>query len=485
MRKLAIVLAFVWGMMITPQANAAVKVHSLFSNGMVLQRNTKVPVWGTADKGEKVMVTITRKVTEKKDGKVMTETMTQSRDTKTDANGRWMVYLKDLPTGGPYTMTVKGSTNEITFSDVLAGEVWICSGQSNMEWSLNRTRDWQKAAKKAKNPMIRMFRVPKFRSAKPLDEFGTDPRAPKNLPAKWVTPTPENVPNFTAVGHYFGRDLQKALDVPVGLIQCAWGGTAAEEWTSQEVLTKNKFPERGRQTTLYNGMLKPIQPYAIRGVIWYQGESNARTSDSAKLYKNIFSAMIKNWRDDWGGQALPFLFVQLAPWNRPKTPSWAYLRESQLKTWQTLKNTGMAVITDYGHPTNIHPLDKEPVGSRLALAARGIAYKEAIVYSGPVYETMKTEGNKIRLFFRHVGSGLKVKGQKLKGFTIAGDDMNFVPAEAKIDGRTVVVSSEKISNPVAVRFGWANYPEVNFYNAEGLPATPFRTDTDTENTKKK
>ncbi len=484
MRKLAIVLAFVWGMMITPQAQAEVKLHAMFSEGMVLQRNAKVPVWGTADKGEKVTISIQWETTKKKDGKVTKKTMELTRETEADKKGRWMVYLNDLPAGGPYKMTVEGS-NKITFNDVLVGEVWICSGQSNMEWPLNRTRDWQKAAKKAKNPMIRLFRVPKFRSNEPREEFGKDNRAPKNLPAEWVKPTPENVPNFSAVGYYFGRDLQKALKVPVGLIQCAWGGTAAEEWTSKDVLQKNKFPKRGRQTTLYNGMLKPIQPYAIRGVIWYQGESNAGNIGSAKQYLQVFSAMIKNWRADWGGEKFPFLFVQLAPWNRPKTPSWAFLRESQLKTSQNLKNTGMVVITDYGHPTDIHPVDKEPVGSRLALAARGIAYKEPIVYSGPVYDEMKIEGNKIRLFFRHVGSGLKAKGKELKGFTIAGKDMKFVPANAKIDGRTVVVSSDDVMNPVAVRFGWANYPEVNFYNAEGLPATPFRTDTDAKNDKKK
>lgn len=291
---------------------------------------------------------------------------------------------------------------------------------------------------------------------------------------KWVECNPQTVPGFTAVGYYFGRDLQKELKVPVGLIQSAWGGTPAEHWTSADVLKKINM--RGT-SQLYNGMIKPVQPFQIAGAIWYQGESNAGSPQSSENYYKLFSAMINNWRSDWGYD-FPFLFVQLAPWDRPdraKAP-WAFLRESQLLTALNVPKTGMAVITDYGHPTDIHPQDKEPVGARLALSARAIAYGQDIVHSGPVYKGMKKNGSTISLMFDHVGGGLVAKDEKLKGFTIAGEDMKFVPANAKIVGKTVVVSSPEVNNPVAVRFGWENYPVVNFFNREGLPATPFRTD---------
>jgi sialate O-acetylesterase len=277
--------------------------------------------------------------------------------------------------------------------------------------------------------------------------------------------------------YYFGRDLQKALNVPVGLIHSSWGGTPAERWTSAPTLDKAPDLKGPKNSDLYNGMIAPLQPFAIKGVTWYQGESNA---DRYGQYQALFSAMIKNWRDDWKQGEFPFLFVQLAPWQaidkEPKDSAWAELREAQLLTMLHCPKTAMAVITDVGDEKDIHPREKAPVGERLALAARAIAYGEAIEYSGPVYESMKVEGNKAILRFTHLGGGLVAKDGPLTGFTIAGADHKFHPAKAEIRDTTVVVACDQVDQPVAVRFGWANYPVVNLWNKAGLPASPFRTD---------
>ena len=290
---------------------------------------------------------------------------------------------------------------------------------------------------------------------------------------------PSTIGDFSAVAYYFGRDLQKALDVPVGIIHTSWGGTASEEWTSMKVL--NAHPEHKgqhpRQSKLYNGMIAPLIPYAIKGAIWYQGESNA---GRAELYKTGFPLMIQNWRDDWKQGDFPFLFVQLAPYMKiekePTDPAWAHLREAQLQTTVRSKHTAMAVITDVGDEKDIHPKRKEPVGHRLALAAEALAYGKKIEYSGPVFDKLTVEGNKAVLTFTHLAGGLEAKDGPLTGFTIAGEDKVFHNAKAEIKGDTVVVFCKDVEKPVAVRFGWANYPVVNLWNKAGLPASPFRTD---------
>jgi sialate O-acetylesterase len=485
------------------EARADVKPHALFSNGMILQQGMKVPVWGTAEEGEKVTVQF------------------QGQEVSATAkDGKWMVHLESLKAGGPYEMTI-GGKNQLHLKDVLVGEVWVASGQSNMEWPVRLSAEPEKTIKQSKNPNIRLFTVPKKPAAIPLHE----------VQGSWLECGPDTVVNFSAVAYFFGRELQKALHVPVGLIHTSWGGTPAESWTSRSALEAEPalkyMPEKQAKTlaeypkaldryiadltlyreavskaiaaghdlpapagpppttpvhawapsSLYNGMIASIIPYGIRGAIWYQGESNA---GRAYEYRTLLPTMIKNWRADWKQGDFPFLIVQLAPFMKieaqPGDSAWAELREAQLYTTQTVPNTAEAVITDVGHETDIHPKWKEPVGARLALAARALAHREKIEYSGPVYRSMHVDGNKALLSFDHAGSGLVAKGGPLVGFTIAGEDRTFVKAEAEIQDDKVAVWSSQVSHPVAVRFGWANYPVVNLWNKDGLPATPFRTD---------
>ena len=480
-------------------SRADVKLHALFSDHMVLQQNAPVMVWGWADEGEEVTVEIAKR-----------------KGSAKAKDGRWMVKLRKLEAGGPFEMKVTGK-NQLTIRDVLVGEVWVASGQSNMEWPMTRTSNSEEAIKQSENSRLRLFTVPKMKAMEPKD----------NVDSSWKLCHPDNVAGFSAVGYYFGRDLQKALNVPVGIIHTSWGGSPAEVWMSEAWLSDNpeykqdilgayedamrrhqeavdrfkkeeaaakaegkafdKREPRGpwRPTELYNGMIASIIPYTIQGAIWYQGESNA---GRAWQYRRLFADMILNWRHDWDQGKFPFLLVQLAPWDKnrnrsmeeitatPGESDWAELREAQLLATQNLPNVGMAVITDAGDKDDIHPQNKEPVGARLALAALGIAYDKDIVYSGPVYKKMKIDDGKVVLSFDHVGGGLEARGGDLKGFAIAGEDKRFVWADARIQGDQVIVSSPEVEEPVAVRYGWSDHPVVNLYNVEGLPATPFRTD---------
>ena len=505
-RKLCsvIVVGFFTGLLIPTSASAAVKPHALFTENMVLQQGMKVPVWGTASDGEQVTVLI------------------QGQEISTTAkDGKWKVELATLKAGGPYEMEIKGS-NSIKYKNVLVGEVWVASGQSNMEWPVSLCSEPEKTIKESANPKIRLFTVPKVPTAGPVTDIKAD----------WKECNPKTIPGFSAVAYFFGRDLERTLKVPVGLINTSWGGTPAESWTSKAFLESeptlkymavnqtNAFkgyssaldkyiadlgkhkqavltaieegkdfpnppaplaanPARNAWTpaTLYNGMIAPLIPYAIRGAIWYQGESNA---GRAYEYRTLMPTMIKNWRKDWNQGDFPFFMVQLAPFMKiqaePKESSWAELREAQLLTTLNLANTAEAVITDVGHETDIHPRWKDVVGARLALAARAIANGEKIVYSGPVYKSAKFDGSKAILSFDHVGAGLLAKGGPLVGFTIAGEDRKFFKAEAEIQDDKIVVTCPKVEKPVAVRFGWADYPVVNLWNKDGIPATPFRTD---------
>ena len=477
------------------EPRAELKLHPLFSDHVVLQSDFACPVWGTVEPGEEITVSIAG----------------QRKTAKADAEGNWSLKLEPAKAGGPHEMTVAGR-NTITVRDVLFGEVWVCSGQSNMEWVVSNSNNFPQEKEAANFPEIRHFLVKKNPQDAPV----------RTLNGDWKPTTPETVGGFTAVGYFFGRELHKKLNVPIGLIHTSWGGTAAQLWTSKPALEANpalkpildvfprqmenyekalaKYKEQSEKAKaenqpppkapnkpmapccLYNGMIAPVIPYGIRGAIWYQGESNA---GAPKEYQTLFPEMIRNWRRDWGQGDFPFGFVQLANFrankneklDQPVESNWAELREAQTMTL-SLPNTGMAVIIDIGHPTDIHPRNKQDVGGRLALWAESQVYrKELPEYSSPLFDSMKVEDTKARISFKHAGGGLEARGDRLTGFAIAGEDRTFVWADAKIDGNTVVVWSDKIAKPAAVRYAWADYPECNLYSKEGLPASPFRTDT--------
>ncbi len=484
---------------------AAVQLNALFSENAVLQQGMPIPVWGMGKEGEAVHVSLAG----------------QNADTVVK-EGRWVVKIPAQKAGGPYALAVKGE-NELTVQNVWVGEVWICSGQSNMERQLGPRSgqqllvNWVAEAASASMPLLRHFALDRKPSDTPLAE----------TKGKWEVCTPQSVVNFTAVGYYFGRDLVKHLNVAVGLIHTSWGGTPAEAWTRHEALEESMpeilqtqttavetyaaeilkyqaaepqlqvdwqkavdeaklagLPEPkkpaaprdpsttpNRPSCLFNGMVSPIIPYAVRGVIWYQGEANV---GRPLPYRKLFPLMISDWRKQWGEGEFPFLFVQLAP-HRGTGPA---IRESQFLTWKNTPQTAMVVTSDVGDANDIHPNRKEPVGQRLALAARAVAYGEKLEYSGPCFESVAFADGHATLSFSHAESGLMAqeKDAWLTGFEIAGADQVFHPATAVIDNKTVVASSSLVATPVAMRYGWANTPVVNLANLEGLPASPFRTD---------
>ncbi|HST51706.1 MAG TPA: sialate O-acetylesterase [Pyrinomonadaceae bacterium] len=637
-------------------ARADVRVPSLIGDHMVLQQGRKVRLWGTAEPGERVSITFNG----------------STARVVADERGRWQIFVGPFKTGGPFEMTVAGK-NTLTFRDVLVGEVWVCSGQSNMEWPLTNAQDGARDVAQADYHEIHLFTVTKKTSAAPLED----------VEGHWVVARPETVPQFSAVGYFFGRELYRRLKVPVGLIHTSWGGTPAEAWTSRDALAseptlkpmldrfdaelkdlprlqgeyerarvdwerqyvtqdpgnrgeamgyadpahefadwkrmrvpqawesagldvdgavwfrrevnvpeawagrdlslslgaiddfdttyfdgvrvgstgeetmnswtvprhyrvpgslvragrnvvavrvfdrvggggfvggemwlapvgvakteampldgdwyyKEEFTVPSRQidysrqpqapgpanqnnpTVLYNAMIAPLLPYAIRGAIWYQGEANA---GRAYQYRTLFPMMIRDWRSRWGEGDFPFYFVQLANWKARPTDSidseWAELREAQLMTLRSVPHTGMAVTIDIGNPDNIHPRDKLDVGLRLARWALADTYGQKTEESGPLYESYKVEGDRVRVRFKHA-EGLKTRdGSPLVGFFVAGSDRKFFPAEARADGNAVVVRSRDVPHPVAVRYAWADNPAGNIYNADGLPASPFRTD---------
>ncbi|MDX1941074.1 MAG: sialate O-acetylesterase [Saprospiraceae bacterium] len=622
------------------------ETSAIFTDHMILQRDVQVPVWGWAAANEKINITFNNK------------TYTD----KADKQGKWRILLPIMPAGGPYDIKIAGKNKIIDIKDIMFGDVWLASGQSNMEWPVAAANNAQKEIAAANDHKIRHFYVPHEGSEMPQDKINGGP---------WQMASPQTVGNFTAVGYYFAKELRKHHDIPIGLLHSSWGGSRLEPWMSPESLgitdiskvaeqlkqqreertkaIRNKLqqtigalPEKdmglqngqalwaandyydgdwkimklptlwenaelpdldgiiwfrktielsaadiqkdatlslgpiddsdmtwvngqkigemiqrynenriynipasilkagkniitvrvddtgggggiygkpellyletankkhdiigewkykvgearfggGNSTTnqtpmlLYNKMIHPILDFPIKGVIWYQGESNAGGNDAYE-YRNLFHTMIQDWRARWTNSGtFPFLFVQLANFMQAKSdPSesdWAVLRESQSKTLTTTTNTGQAVIIDIGEADDIHPRNKQDVGYRLSLAARKLAYgDDKIIYSGPVYKSMKIESNKIRLSFDHVGGGLMAKDKYgyLKGFAIAGADKKFVWSQAIIDGDHVIVWNDNIKNPVAVRYAWADNPEdANFYNKEGLPASPFRTD---------
>jgi len=491
----------------SPQA--AVRLHPTFTDHAVLQRDMRVPVWGTAADGEEVTVEFAG-----------------HRRRSVARGGHWMVELPALPASARGAeLRASGPANSVTLQDVVVGEVWICSGQSNMEWPMRASHQPEQDIANSTNPNLRLFTVTKRRSPEVKTDLDYATHA-------WVVAAPEVVRSFSAVGYYFGRALEGSLrgqGVPVGVIHTSWGGSPAEVWMRAEVLqgdaeyasdilapaaeslgkweksvadwearkaaatagggsfTENRPGQPWRPAELYNGMLANLIPYAIRGAIWYQGESNA---GRAWQYRRLFADMIRNWRRDWGQGDFWFFAVQLAPWDRNKKrdlevigaeigdSNWAELREAQNHVAETLRRTDVAVITDVGDKDDIHPTRKEPVGDRLARLALAEVYGQAIPAHGPRLRSTRVRGSEMVLRFRDVGEGLRSQnGAPLTGFTIAGADHKFHAAEARITGENeVTVSAPGVSRPEAVRYGWSDFPIVNLCNAAMLPASPFRTD---------
>ncbi|HEY6371288.1 MAG TPA: sialate O-acetylesterase [Candidatus Sulfotelmatobacter sp.] len=475
---------------------ADVTVPALLADHMVVQRGLPVHVWGMAAPHEAVSIAFRG----------------ETKAGTADADGRWSIYLTPGEAGGPYELTIK-ATNTIVLHDILVGDVWVASGQSNMEFPMTGLVNAQTEIAAAQYPKIRLFLVKHKPADYPLG----------NVESKgWTACTPETAADSSAVAYFFARNLQHKLGVPIGLIESSWGGTAAESWTSlhtlgadaalmpvfsarakmvdeqstnvlrqqredaefQKAVAQTKAegkPLPGPQwhpdfaawapTALYNGMIAPLTPFAIRGVIWYQGEANA-SSDRASLYARLFQTMIRDWRNSWGEGDFSFLYVQIANWNTEPGELWPEVRNAQRQAL-ALRNTGMAVTIDIGDPNDIHPKNKQDVGLRLSLAARAITYGEKIEWSGPLYRQVTQEEDALRVWFDHA-NGLMAKGPTVTGFEVAGADGKYSAADAKIEGTSVVVSSAAVPTPVSVRYGWAANPNCNLYNKEGLPASPFQ-----------
>jgi len=494
MRRLTSLAALV--LLCALAAWADITLPAVLAGHMVVQRGMPVHVWGKAAPGEAVSA----------------EFRGATRTAKANDDGLWSLYFPAGEAGGPFELKLQGA-NTIVLEDVLVGDVWVASGQSNMELPLKSSADPEVEVPAAKFPRIRLFHANNKVADYPLDDIDAK---------TWTDCTPETAASFSAVAYYFGRHLQEKLSVPIGLIEAAWGGTPADSWISLHGISRDPalmpvFAEWSRITGaynvwrprrqkrlrewneavarakaegkeappypwegnsdgewqpagLFNSMIAPLTPFPIRGAIWYQGESNAG-SERAPLYARLFQAMIRDWRRAWGQGDFPFFFVQLAAF---KTGAmWPEVREAQHQTL-SLTNTGMAVAIDIGDPVDIHPKNKKEVGRRLALAALAISHGERIEYSGPMFRQATAEGGSIRVSFDHA-AGLAAKNGPPAGFEVAGADRKFVSADAVVEGATILVSNPAVPAPVYVRYGWSDYPPCNLYNSDGLPASPFRS----------
>ncbi len=483
-------------------ASAAIRLPKLFSSHAVLQRDRPIHVWGWADPGEKVSASLNG----------------TSQATTTDAFGRWSLYLPPEPAGGPFQLSVAGS-NQLVLEDILIGDVWFASGQSNMEMPLSGfpgsavLKNGAEEIRNASQPNLRLLFVPHAASSYPLNDFQDK--------VAWTNCTPETAAKFSAVAYFFGREIASKEHVAVGLIDSTWGGTPAEAWVSLSGLSADSSlmpvfatwakmadqqadipaqlrieqlqDEAARQagakppkhswhpssvswdpSWLYNAMVAPAVDFGIKGVIWYQGETNSKR-DRAYLYHQVFSTLISDWRAHWQQGDFPFLFTQISSFTSNETEDWPTVRDAQRRTL-SLTNTGMAVTIDIGDPDNVHPPDKQTVGARLALAARALAYHEPVEYSGPLFRQAITQGNAVQVWFDHTDGGLTAKGGAVEGFEIAGDDRHFAPAAARIEGAAVLLTSPEIKVAKYARYGWQNSPTVNLFNGAGLPASPFTSE---------
>jgi sialate O-acetylesterase len=433
----------------------------MFGDNMVLQREKPVSVWGTGDPGLELKVRIGE----------------EENLTTVGGDGEWNATLNPMTAGGPYTLTVQSEEETIEFENVMIGEVWLCSGQSNMQFTTSAVADADSEIQKAADyPEIRLFLVQKF---------GAD--APKENPnGKWEVCSPDTIGDFSAVAYFFARDLKisPALkDIPIGLIDSSYGGTMVEAWMSTETLS-SRFPDEDlrnsffgwKPTTMYNGMIAPLIPFQLRGFLWYQGESNCGRPEQ---YGRLFPGMINNWREAWGQPELPFIFVQLPNYADSFDNSYfTWIREIQHEVAKEVPGTGMAVTIDTADGYDVHPKTKRAVGLRLSLIARNTVYGEDIACSGPVYKSHEIAGSKVRVKFDHADKGLANDNRgPLRGFATAGSDKQFWYADAEIEKDTVILTSPHVPKPQYVRYAWEADPHADLYNTDGLPAAPFRTDT--------
>lgn len=472
----------------------------LFRDHAVLQRDQVIPVWGRAAPGEKITVTF----------------RDQETSTTTGADGRWRISLDPLAASDEAAdLSVSGNTT-IVMHDVLVGEVWLATGQSNMNRPVASLTDAEVVLAQIDQPLIRHINITPTLAESPAEDVTT---------SGWLIASPETAGDFSAVAWFFSAELQRRIKVPVGVIHSSWGGSNIEAWMdrptlqntsvwpavgarwdhmvtyyeeikakhaawqeaeeeAQETGAKNSLPQplmplgpgtQRQLSGLFNGMLAPLQPYAIRGNVWYQGEANWDRPDE---YAVLFPAMIKAWREQWGLGDFPFYFVQLPNYTEPRDPSdtgWAKSREAQTSALE-LPQTAMAVTIDCGDPMDIHPQNKPIVGQRLALIAAAETYGINVAWSGPTFRQAEREGTSLRVHFEHADTGLITRGGAPQSFEIAGVDRQFHPAHATLDGHSVILHSSAVPEPVAVRYAWNNIPDTNLYNQAGFPAVPFRSE---------
>ncbi len=495
-------IVFLLALMSSEVLSAQVALPKVLTSRMVIQRDLPVHVWGSATPSEGVSVSFRG----------------ETRSTQANPLGRWSLYLKPGAAGGPFQMTVSGiaspgapAEQPITLDDVLVGDVWVASGQSNMEFAMRQASTAAQDLPKTANPHIRLLMIGKKAADFPQDDADTE---------GWTVSSPETAKEFSAVAWYFARDIEQREHVPVGVIDSTWGGTVGESWVRLTALGEDAslapiFVARGKMIEratdaereirdqqrqraeaeaqgkpipqfpwhpplaswgpgmLWNGMIAPLTPMAIRGAIWYQGESNSALA-RVHSYDRVMRTLIEDWRRQWGVGDFPFLYVQISNFTSTPAEDWASLREQQVKTLE-MKNTAMAVTIDIGNPVDVHPTNKLDVGLRLARAARALSYGEAVEYSGPMFRQATPEGNAIRVWFDHA-QGLTARGGTPTGIEVAGTDGKFSPATATIDGTTLMATSPEVPSPVFVRYGWANSPQCNLFNSEGLPASPFTSE---------
>jgi len=457
-----VIVLLVSFLLLAEGTQAKITIPSFFSNGMVLQQQSMVAIWGSSDKQQQKVA-------------VKTSWNNRKYTTRTDELGNWKVKVETPVYGGPYIVEISDG-EVVCIENVLIGEVWLCSGQSNMDMRVSgRYGDpvlgSLDAIVTSENPEIRMFMVGSKMTSAPLTD----------CEGIWQEASSETVPDFSAAGYFFARKLNEVLRIPVGIIHASYGGSQVEAWMSKEAIEPYRDLEDVHNASiLYNGMLSPVVGYGIRGCLWYQGEANV---DAPDLYTQLFPSLINDWRKKWGMGEFPFYYAQIAPFNynkgEGKGENSVYLREAQTACLKLIPSSGMIILTDIGDARTIHPMEKEAVGNRFAYMALGRTYgKKGFPTTGPLYKSMQTEGNKITLSFDEMGKGLTTYRQQLTGFEVAGEDKVFHPANARFgkDAQTVIVSSPEVEQPVAVRYAFKDYIKGTLYNMSGLPASSFRTD---------